>query len=211
MTKLASWQLTDFIDQSQHFNTAEITYFSDVSDLGEVRFNSWLPDIAPPTAVLVTFLNKRVFPDFALWPAVERITENDTARNTFDHIDLPPIEQYSGYIVECTSSITASLRKSTALYKCMTVLCFITQRNPLTAESACYVKPVGMFRMLTNILIQKEVRIVQVFADRDTIQCSSSGPDRRQMGQATVLDARASRVKWPAQFMSHWYGILFTE
>ena len=29
--------------------------------------------------------------------------------------------------------------------------------------------------------------------------------------QATVLDARASRVKWPAQFMSHWYGILFTE
>ena len=30
-------------------------------------------------------------------------------------------------------------------------------------------------------------------------------------GQATVLDARASRVKWPAQFMSHWYGILFTE
>ena len=31
------------------------------------------------------------------------------------------------------------------------------------------------------------------------------------MEQATVLDARASRVKWPAQFMSHWYGILFTE
>ena len=31
------------------------------------------------------------------------------------------------------------------------------------------------------------------------------------MKQATVLDARASRVKWPAQFMSHWYGILFTE
>ena len=29
--------------------------------------------------------------------------------------------------------------------------------------------------------------------------------------QATVLDARASRVKWPAQVMSHWYGILFTE
>ena len=29
--------------------------------------------------------------------------------------------------------------------------------------------------------------------------------------QATGLDARASRVKWPAQFMSHWYGILFTE
>ena len=29
--------------------------------------------------------------------------------------------------------------------------------------------------------------------------------------QATVLDARASRVEWPAQFMSHWYGILFTE
>ena len=32
-----------------------------------------------------------------------------------------------------------------------------------------------------------------------------------QTGQATGLDARASRVKWPAQFMSHWYGILFTE
>ena len=30
-------------------------------------------------------------------------------------------------------------------------------------------------------------------------------------GQATGLDARASRVKWPAQFMSHWYGILFIE
>ena len=29
--------------------------------------------------------------------------------------------------------------------------------------------------------------------------------------QATVLDARASRVKWPAQVMSNWYGILFTE
>ena len=29
--------------------------------------------------------------------------------------------------------------------------------------------------------------------------------------QATVLDARASRGKWPAQFMSHWYGKLFTE
>ena len=29
--------------------------------------------------------------------------------------------------------------------------------------------------------------------------------------QATVLDARASRGKWPAQFMSHWYGILLTE
>ena len=29
--------------------------------------------------------------------------------------------------------------------------------------------------------------------------------------QATGLDARASRVKWPAQFMSHWYGILFIE
>ena len=32
-----------------------------------------------------------------------------------------------------------------------------------------------------------------------------------QYEQATGLDARASRVKWPAQFMSHWYGILFTE
>ena len=31
------------------------------------------------------------------------------------------------------------------------------------------------------------------------------------LSQATVLDARASRVKWPAQVMSHWYGILFTE
>ena len=29
--------------------------------------------------------------------------------------------------------------------------------------------------------------------------------------QATGLDARASRVKWPAQFMSHCYGISFTE
>ena len=29
--------------------------------------------------------------------------------------------------------------------------------------------------------------------------------------QATGLDTRASRVKWPAQFMSNWYGILFTE
>ena len=29
--------------------------------------------------------------------------------------------------------------------------------------------------------------------------------------QATVLDARASRGKWPAQFMLHWYGKLFTE
>ena len=29
--------------------------------------------------------------------------------------------------------------------------------------------------------------------------------------QATGLDARASRVKWPTQFMSHWYGILFIE
>ena len=32
-----------------------------------------------------------------------------------------------------------------------------------------------------------------------------------QLRQATGLDARASRVKWPAQFMSHWYGILFIE
>ena len=39
---------------------------------------------------------------------------------------------------------------------------------------------------------------------------STSGP-RLNIRQATVLDARASRVKWPAQFMSHWYGILFTE
>ena len=29
--------------------------------------------------------------------------------------------------------------------------------------------------------------------------------------QATGLDATASRVKWPAHFMSHWYGTLFTE
>ena len=29
--------------------------------------------------------------------------------------------------------------------------------------------------------------------------------------QAMGLDARASRVKWPAQFMSHWHGISFTE
>ena len=29
--------------------------------------------------------------------------------------------------------------------------------------------------------------------------------------QAMDLDARASRVKWPAQFMWHWYGISFTE
>ena len=29
--------------------------------------------------------------------------------------------------------------------------------------------------------------------------------------QATVLDARASRVKWPAQVMSHWYGILWNN
>ena len=34
---------------------------------------------------------------------------------------------------------------------------------------------------------------------------------RKYREQATVLDARASRVKWPAQFMSHCYGILFTE
>ena len=37
------------------------------------------------------------------------------------------------------------------------------------------------------------------------------GAFQTQYGQATGLDARASRVKWPAQFMSHWYGILFTE
>ena len=36
-------------------------------------------------------------------------------------------------------------------------------------------------------------------------------PCRSNCKQATVLDARASRVKWPAQFMSHWYGILFIE
>ena len=34
---------------------------------------------------------------------------------------------------------------------------------------------------------------------------------RQHITQATVLDARASRVKWPAQVMLHWYGILFTE
>ena len=32
-----------------------------------------------------------------------------------------------------------------------------------------------------------------------------------QWTQATGLDARVSRVKWPAQFTSHWYGISFTE
>ena len=36
-------------------------------------------------------------------------------------------------------------------------------------------------------------------------------PVRHMKIQATGLDARASRVKWPAQFMSHWYGILFTD
>ena len=29
--------------------------------------------------------------------------------------------------------------------------------------------------------------------------------------QATGLDARALRAKWPAQFLSHWYGISYTE
>ena len=42
-----------------------------------------------------------------------------------------------------------------------------------------------------------------------------NSPDIKQFDnnwwQATGLDARASRVKWPAQFMSHWYGILFIE
>ena len=58
---------------------------------------------------------------------------------------------------------------------------------------------------------------------KDSCQNDSGGPLVAKMGgkwiqagkiltrQATVLDARASRVKWPAQFMSHWYGILFTE
>ena len=42
-------------------------------------------------------------------------------------------------------------------------------------------------------------------------RCQSYHYHTPQYRQATVLDARASRVKWPAQFMSHWYGILFTE
>ena len=41
------------------------------------------------------------------------------------------------------------------------------------------------------------------------VSCADWKHHSRQ--QATVLDARASRVKWPAQFMSQWYGILFTE
>ena len=67
------------------------------------------------------------------------------------------------------------------------------------------------------------ISINNTFLDSFTVPCTAAGTRGLKNGgnshwsyepimqQATGLDARASRVKWPAQFMSHWYGILFTE
>ena len=52
-------------------------------------------------------------------------------------------------------------------------------------------------------------RLKRTISPIEQIHISLLGNTSR--AQATGLGARASRVKWPVQFMLHWYGISFTE
>ena len=77
--------------------------------------------------------------------------------------------------------------------------------------------PIFDFQFLNAYNLIESLQLIYIFIDStDVWMCSgymkkNTFEIARMNLQATVLDARASRVKWPAQFMSHWYGILFTE
>ena len=89
----------------------------------------------------------------------------------------------------------------------MTITAFISRMIRKIFDDCWWVRHFVLVSELQRVTWYQTSYNIQ--ATRETVCQSPLQGNIR--AQATVLDARASRVKWPAQFMSHWYGILFTE
>ena len=93
--------------------------------------------------------------------------------------------------------------------------CLLNRSSRRTSKETSKLRVTGLFVWEWWISPHKEPVTRKMFSFDDVIMINAHSVhynlSASQHVQATGLDARASRVKWPAQFTSHWYGILFIE